>query len=390
MAKAQSRTFWALCTVVLITLLLRPPLAVIGPLLNSIRADLGLSSAEVSILTSIPVLCFGVGAFAGPRLLKRFGLFGSFTAILVVVTIALATRPWFGFGYLLAATVALGVGIALSNVLFPTLILAEFPTSVPKMTAVYTTLLSVFAALAAGLAFPFASVLGGWRVELTWLAVPGVLAILTWRKTAKLTHGVPDTKVGTSVGRNLWNHPMAWTLAGFFGLQSANFYVLLNWMPSMLVSEGMSPVDAGGVLAFMSSIGVPVGLVLTANLNRLAARSTLLVAAISVVTALGMAMLALGPGWVWVASVFIGVGLSSSFPLSLALIGMKGGTQANTTSLSAIAQGLGYLIAASAVFLAGLLESYAGSWLPVILALVVSSMVQAFAGIFAANHKPLE
>ena len=375
---------------VLITLLLRPPLAVIGPLLNSIRIDLGLSSAEVGVLTSIPVLCFGIGAFAGPRLLKRFGLFGSFTAILVVVTLTLATRAWFGFGYLLLATIALGIGIALSNVLFPTLILAEFPTSVPKMTAVYTTLLSVFAAGAAGLAFPMASMLGGWRAELTWLAVPGVLAILTWRFTANLTQVSASVESKVQTARNLWTHPLAWSLAAFFGLQSANFYVLLNWMPSMLISEGMTPVAAGGVLAFMSSVGVPVGLLLTANLKRLAARSTLLVAAISVVTATGMAMLALGPVWVWVASVFIGVGLSSSFPLSLALIGMKGGSQANTTSLSAIAQGMGYLIAAASVFLAGWLESYVGSWFPVMLALVIASLAQAFAGIFAAKHRPIE
>jgi len=388
--KAQSRFWWAIGTVLALTLILRPPLAVIGPLLGNIRADLGLTVAQAGVLTALPVLCFGAGAFAGPVLLRRFGLARTFSFILVLMTVTLASRAWLGFGYFLTATVALGVGIALSNVLFPTLILAEFPGSVPRMTAVYTTLLSVFAALASGVAYPLSQAVGGWKPELTLLAIPGFIGFFIWRKTTSLDQSELEAAPVAAAKLNLWGHPLAWALSAFFGLQSAIFYVLLNWLPSILVAEGIAPTTAGVILAYLSSIGVPIGLILTANLGRLNNLTTLLVAAISAVTASGLFLLLAGPAWVWVAATLIGCGLSSSFPLSLALIGMKGGSQRATTSLSSIAQGIGYLVAAAAVFLAGVTGSGSSNWTPVIFALTGIALIQGFAGSFAAKHVVIE
>ena len=372
-------------TVLFLTLLLRPPLAAIGPLLPRIQATLGLNLAELGLLTATPVLCFGVGAFAGPWVQRRLGLSRAFTIILILLTVTIATRVWFGFWYLLAATIAMGLGIALSNVLFPALIRAEFPGSVPRMTATYTTMLSGFSAVASGIAIPLSLALGSWQLALSLLAIPGAVGLITWLITVKQTHPM-DEPVGDNAGAaNLWRHPLTWAIAGFFGLQSSNFYVLLNWLPSMLIDRGMPAVDAGGVVALMSMIGIPVGMVITANLRRIR-NLTPVVIAISAVTALGLGIYALGPVFAIPASILTGVGLSSSFPLSLALIGTKGRSQQTTTALSSISQGSGYLFSAAAVFLAGLLREWFGSWNPTIWVLIVAALLQSFAGIYAAKH----
>ena len=380
-----SRGIWAVATVFFLTLLLRPPLAAVGPLLPQIQQSLHLNAAQLGLLTSIPVLCFGFGAFAGPIVLRRLGLSNAFTAILVVLALTIATRVWFGFGYLVLATVAMGIGIALSNVLFPTLIRAEFPDSVPRMTATYTTMLSGFSAVASGVAIPLAGSLGSWQLALAVFAIPGVFGLVTWLRTVKLTHPVAPNAESAVERPNLWKHPLTWAIAAFFGLQSSNFYVLLNWLPTMLIDKGMAPIAAGGVVAFMSLVGVPVGMVITANLKRIK-NVTPVILAISAVSATGLALYAVGPQLAIVASVLTGFGLSSSFPLSLALIGMKGKTQVTTTALSSVSQGAGYLLAAAAVFLAGIAHEAWASWTPVMFALIGASLIQSLAGIYAAKH----
>ena len=380
-----SRSIWAVSTVFFLTLLLRPPLAAIGPLLTTIQNSQHWSTTQLGLLTSTPVLCFGIGAFLGPRLLSRYGLSKSFTGILVVLTVTILARVWFGFEFLLAGTIAMGLGIAVSNVLFPALIRAEFPNSVARMTATYTTMLSGFSAVASGIAFPVSEALHSWQLALSLLAIPGVLGLIAWRITVAKDHPVAKVEGDAAASVNMWKHPLTWAIAAFFGLQSSNFYVLLNWLPSLLVDNGMSEVNAGGTLALMSMVGIPVGMLITANLKRIKNLSALVVV-ISLVTSAGLALYEVGPSLAIPASILTGVGLSSSFPLSLALIGMKGSNQAITTSMSAISQGMGYLFAAAAVFVAGLSHDLTGSWLPTIIGAIACSLVQAFAGRFAVNH----
>jgi MFS transporter, CP family, cyanate transporter len=55
----------------LAALALRPQVVGIGPLLPSIRDDLGLSHAVAGLLGTIPVLCMGLFALPAGRLARR-------------------------------------------------------------------------------------------------------------------------------------------------------------------------------------------------------------------------------------------------------------------------------------------------------------------------------
>ena len=73
-------------SVVLVAVNLRPAVAGVGPVLPELRAGLPLSGAGAAVLTTLPVLCFGLLATVAPRLARRFGI----ESVLVGVMAALA------------------------------------------------------------------------------------------------------------------------------------------------------------------------------------------------------------------------------------------------------------------------------------------------------------
>ena len=357
--------------------------------MQNIEASYGLVGYQVSLLTSLPVLCFGLGAFAGPWVIQRFGLTRSFTIIFTLMTAAIALRPWFGFGFMLALSLLIGVAIALSNVLFPTLIRTEFPNSVPKMTAFYTLILPVFASLGAAISVPMLQGFADWRPALAVWAVPGVIAVLVWqianRQVSSVSSG-PALELHSS--SQVWRSPVTWGIVGFFGLQSVGFYAVINWLPGILMAQGYSQAEAGSLVGFTTIIGVPFGFAVTSNLKRFKSQN-LLIVAISLLTTIGFAILLAGHNFAVLAGVFIGIGMSCSFPVALALIGLKAHTPQTTTLLSAIAQGFGYLIAALGTFMVGQVHDWTGGWIAAICLLVAISLAQILAGVLANSRESL-
>ncbi|WOP20848.1 hypothetical protein R0I01_12520 [Bacillus pumilus] len=78
--------------------------------------------------------------------------------------------------FLMMGTALVGVGIAICNVLLPGLVKHKFPAHAGLMTSVYTTSMSVFAALASGVSVPLSHTMpGGWNTSFLrkgWLALP--------------------------------------------------------------------------------------------------------------------------------------------------------------------------------------------------------------------------
>ncbi|HET7723128.1 MAG TPA: hypothetical protein VFK68_00705, partial [Propionibacteriaceae bacterium] len=110
---ASSRTLpWRLLPVAALLLfatVLRAPLTVVPPMLGILRTDLGMDAATAGLLTSIPVLCFGLLTPVASRLLSRVGI--NLGALYCVVGIILATgiRSIGGTWWVFAGTVLLGV-----------------------------------------------------------------------------------------------------------------------------------------------------------------------------------------------------------------------------------------------------------------------------------------
>ena len=144
----RRKQFLAIAALVFISLVLRPPISAVGSLLNEISLKLNLTATEASLLTSVPVFCFGLGAFISPWLMRRFGLNHAMFGLLLVVFATLALRVWFDFSILIVCTVMAGLGIAVANVLLPTFVRTDFKDSASFLTSIYTTILAIAASFA--------------------------------------------------------------------------------------------------------------------------------------------------------------------------------------------------------------------------------------------------
>lgn len=377
--------------VVFIAIVLRPPVASMGPLLQEIQSSLGVGAELIGLLAAAPVLCFGLGAFASPWLVSKVGVNHAMLYVLIALAAATALRMVFGYPGLLIGTIGAGLSIAIANVLLPTVVRIQFPKSVALVTGAYTTLLAVSASLAASIAVPSSNLLGGWNPALAIWILPAVIAIVLWlpqirgqeAHVAQPAHAAAEEKAA------VLRSPISWAIVGFFGIQSLGFYALLGWMPSALTSIGVSAQDAGNYLGFASAIGIPSGLIISSLLGKFKSLSWW-AAGTSAMTLIGnilftMVLQTHDTGALILACVLIGLGMSATFPISLSLISSRASTSAQTTQLSAMSQGWGYLLAALGSFMVGFVANLVGAYALSFVIITSLTLIQAGIGFYAGR-----
>ena len=112
----------SIAVVLLLGLNLRTLFASLPPLLETVRADLGLSATVSGLLTTGPVLCLGVFAPLAPALARRLALERVVWLGLAATAAGLALRGAEGLGWLFAGTLLAGTGVAVAQVALPVLI----------------------------------------------------------------------------------------------------------------------------------------------------------------------------------------------------------------------------------------------------------------------------
>ena len=247
------------------SLAMRPQILAIGPLLPLIRADLGLPAGIAGLLTTIPVLCMGVFAPAGPRLAARFGASTAFAACLVAIVgfgVARALAP--SVPLLLLGTLGIGIAIGSAGAI-PSMIVAQrMPTRPALGTGAYAGGIVAGSTLASGLAVPLA-VDDDWRRALMIISLASLLSVVAW---LVLVGADRRDRIVGAVARHLpWRDPTGWLLVVVFGLQSVLFYGVVSWLPNAFVERGWSAVDAGALIAVFNGVGLltTVGLPLVAD-----------------------------------------------------------------------------------------------------------------------------
>lgn len=371
--------------------MLRPPVASIGPLLEEIQVSLGVGPTLIGFLAAAPVLCFGIGAFASPWLVNRLGVNLAMLAVLIMLAASSALRMVFDYPGLLIGTIGAGLSIAIANVLLPTVVRLSFPNRVALVTGAYTTILAISASLAASIAVPSSNLLGGWNPAMAIWIAPTILAILLWfpQTRSQVAHVAQPAQAAAEEKRAVLRSPIAWAIVGFFGIQSLGFYALLGWMPSALTSIGVTPTDAGNYLGFASGVGIPTGLIISSMLGRFKSLAWWS-AGTSLMTLSGNVLLTYvvaseDTSWLILSCVLIGLGMSATFPISLSLISTRASTSAQTTQLSAMSQGWGYLVAAAGTFLVGFIANLFGGWVVSFVLLCALTTIQIGIGFYAGR-----
>ena len=376
-------SLWALAALMMVAVNLRFSIAAVGPVLDEVRAELALARPAAGLLTTLPVLCFGVLAPLAAYAARRFGsqvvLVASMAALVLGILLRSAgDRPW-----LFAGTLLLGAGAAAGNVLVPALVKQDLVPIAGVAMALYTAMLTGGAALAAwGTALVFD--LGwSWRWALAAGAVPALLGLVLyagWARGRLRVH--EDTSVAAEMPEaGVWRSSTAWSLAAFFAGQSFVFYAFLAWLPVMLQDEGVSLTVSGQMLSLYSLLGI-VGALVVPPLAVRRSDHRALAAVCAGGWLAGIAGLLLAPPAYLLWTLLLGVTQGAGIGMALTLVVLRARSNLVARSLSGMVQMVGYLVAALGPLLMGALRDRTGSWqAPLLLLLgVAATMLLAALG----------
>ncbi|SDC66480.1 MFS transporter [Actinokineospora iranica] len=365
---------------------LRPAVTSLASVLDDVRISVGAGHAWASALTAVPAVCFGAAGLLAPRLSRRFGLARALGWALALLTAGLALRVLDGPPVVLGGTLVACAGIAVGNVLIPVVIKQSFPHRIGAVTAVYTAALAAGGGLGAAATPWLAERLGGWRGALAAWALLGLAAVLTWLATAR--HGDPVAAAGERAGRGrpMRRSPLAWTVTAFFGLQALVAYTVMGWLPEVYIDAGVDRPTAGVYLAVSTLLGVPLSLVLPPVAARARTQSAWIVA-VTVIGGSGLVGLLVAPAaapLLWAVLAGFGMGV---FPLAITVITLRTRDSADTATLSAMAQSIGYLIGALGPFAFGLLRGLTGGWTASLVFVLCVVAVQVAVGYAAGRDR---
>lgn len=341
---------------------LRPALTSVGPLLNRIADETGIGVGGASLLTTLPVLCLGLAGALGPTVMARLGIDAGVLASLLVLGSGLALRGEGSVAALFAGSALAAGGIGIAGVLIPALVKRDFPHRAGSMTGLYTMALCIGAAAGAGLTIPLSRVSGlGWPGTLALWALPAFAAALVLAPFVhRAARGAP-AKAATAAPR-LRSHALAWQVTGFMGLQSSLAYILFGWLPALLLSRGLSALDAGYVTSVVTLCQAPGALGIATLAARARDQRGWIAGALSV-TVLAFLVVAMGQDWAMIPfGAALGFALGGCFALGLSLIVLRAGNAATAGALSAMAQGIGYAIASLGPLGFGLAQDASGGW----------------------------
>lgn len=355
---------------------LRPAAVSVGPVLEEITTAFSASPATVGLLTSLPALAFaGFGALT-PGAARTVGRHRLTLLSLLAVVGGLVCRAATGSlaVFFAMSTLALA-GMAVANVLIPSLVKLHFPSQIGAVTAAYTTSLAVGLTLASGLTVPLSDAAGTWRWGLGVWALSAAVAALPWLPLVAHDSRAPAVHRTVSV-RQVARTRLGWAMAMAFGVQSLHAYTVFGWLPQIYRDAGLPASTAGLLLAVVTALSIPISL----WVPRAAARrsdQTGLVVALVVCYPLGYLGLLLAPvagAWLWAVLIGVGQGL---FPLILTLINLRSRTTDGTAALSGFTQSVGYLVAAIGPAVVGVVYDASGGWTWPLLLLIVLSGVMA-------------
>lgn len=382
----RTRPWLTLLGVLLIALNLRAAIAGLAPLLPDVRADLGLGRATAGLLTTVPVLCFGLLSSLAALLGRRLGVEFALLLALLGILAGSALRGLPGVGWLIAGTVAIGTGITLGNVLLPSVVKQAFAQRQGLVTGVTTAAMTGGAALAAAVTGPLAhSTPLGWRGALLLLGLLAGIAALVWLPQLRGRHAAPTVTVGRAT---LWRAPLVWQLAAFMAMQALTYYGVLAWLPALLRDRGVSVAGAGWGLALFNVLGIGTAVLAPTLATRRPDQRALTLAACAG-WAVGVVGLLVAPSLYLVWCAVAGLAQGAGIGLALTLIVLRARTPESARDLSGAVQSVGYLVGSTGPLLMGVLRDASGGWTLPLLTLLAAVAAMTLGGLGAARDRQI-
>jgi MFS transporter, CP family, cyanate transporter len=378
---------------VLLSVNLRPAAVSVGPVLTEVRDDLDMSAASAGLLTSLPVIAFAVFGALAPAAARRIGPHRVTLLALLAAAVGLLGRALVQHqAPFLALSMLALAGMAMANVLIPSLVKRHYPERIGTMTAVYTSALAVGLTSALVLTVPIAEAFGSWRAGLGAWAVLAVLAALPWLGLAR--HDSPDQDAVPVVSRTIRFGEVARTrlglaMAAFFGLQSLQAYAIFGWFATLWRDAGFSAAAAGALVGVVAGTSIPLSALAPRAVARPGNQRAVLIGVMLLypVAYLGLIIAPHSLAVLW--AVTLGAA-TTTFPMVLTLIGLRSATPEGTAALSSFTQATGYLLAAIGPFGVGVLHDATDGWTVPLLALTVLVAPMLAVGVYVARPAVVE
>jgi CP family cyanate transporter-like MFS transporter len=355
---------------------LRPAAVSIGPVLPEVTTSLGMSDLQAGVLTSLPVVAFGIFGAMAPTLARKAGVHRVTLVSLLAVTAGLLGRAASedARAFLALSVLALA-GMATANVLLPSLVKLHFPDRVGLVTSLYTTALAIGLTAASALTVPIGDELGSWRWGLAVWALTALIAAIPWLLLLRHDAAPGAGGRGMSLGQ-VARTRLGWAMALTFGLQSAMAYTMFGWFAQLYRDAGFSHTTAGLLLGVITGMSIPISLWAPAAAARAPDQRRLMLGLIACypVGYLGLMIAPEQGAWLW--AVFLGAA-AGVFPVVLTLIGLRSRTPGGTAALSGFTQGVGYAVSVIGPLGTGILYAATDGWTAPLLMLTAMAAVTA-------------
>lgn len=359
-----------------------------APLLDAIRAEYGLTTAQTGLLTTLPLLAFALISPLAAGVARRFGMERSLGAAMVLICMGIAIRSLPSAPLLFIGTAIIGCGIAIGNVLLPGMIKRDFAGHVAKLTGAYSLTMGAAAALGSAAIVPLAQSGAGWPGALLMLMVFPLIALLLWLPRLRAGSPARISNAAALHSRGIWRSPLAWQVTLFLGINSLIYYIVIGWLPSILMALGYSEAQAGSLHGVLQLATAVPGLLVPLVLHRLKDQRGI-AALVSLLCTAGSLGLWLLPQHAALWTVVFGFGSGATMILGLTFIGLRASSAHQAAALSGMAQSVGYLLAACGPPLMGKIHDASGDWHIPLLLCALLSVVMAVCGACAGREREI-
>lgn len=386
MSKAHRQGFFFLLGIFLLGACMRMPITSIPSIINEIAKTIGTNASNLGILTTLPLICFGLISIIVPLISQRLGNEITIAVALLILFIGSYLRI-FNIPTLFIGTIMVGMGITFINVLLPAIVTELAPNKIGMMTSIYTFSLALFSSIGAGFSAPLAKATN-WQFAIQVLSFLILTTFILWLpnlRTAKIT-----AKKTTNVEKiNPWCNQSAWLIAIYFGLSSLVFYTLVAWLPTIAIECGISETHASLLAGLFQLVSIIPPFVVPTLAVKMSNRSPIIIIS-AATTILGVVALLFSINsisYFIVINAVLGIATSTTFTLTMTLFGLKTKTTTQTAKLSGMVQAIGYLLAAIGPILTGTLKNITGSWYVSEIFLILVIIIFMMAGILAEKNK---
>jgi MFS transporter, CP family, cyanate transporter len=365
----------AFALVLLVGVNLRAPLLSVPPLLAQIQHDLALDYTATGVLSALPTLVMGLGAWPAGRIGARIGgraAVGWGMALVAAATLLRGVFP--GVITLYLFTGAMAAGVALGQTSIPMLARQWFPSRIGLVSALFTDGLTLGETIAAAATYPLMRAWFGpdaWPAALLVWAIPAALTMVLWlwlappdpnarraREVAAAPEAARVTGAAHAEHADHADHTARsavgpWLIGGVMGAGSLIYFGMNNWIAPYNVAihaAAMTPL----ALFAINIAQLPVTIGLTPIMGRLVGRRWPLIVA-------GCVAIVAVAGWLWTPAsleplwgALMGASSAGVFTFSIAMPALYG-HDANVARLTGASLMVSYTAAFTGPFIGGAL-----------------------------------